>query len=148
MYNRIFTTKSRRIIYLIVLIILMLTTATHMIFSQRQLLGGALEVSAFNYTFGFSQLLIMFLAGLWGIVPAVVAFIMAFIDAVIYDIDSAYSVSIYLIAMVGAYFLSNRKAYRHIWSTILGGVILNAVMGVVWSAVGTIAAGEGPGGID
>ena len=148
MYNKIFTTKTHRVIYLIVLIFLVLTTATHIIFSQRQLLGGTLEINAFSYTFGFSQLLIMFLAGLWGIVPAVVAFIIAFIDAAIYDIDSAYSVSIYLIALAGAYFLSNRKAYRHVWSTILGGVILNAVMGGVWSAVGTIAAGEGLGGID
>ncbi len=148
MYNKIFSSRARRCIYLIVLFIVVFSTAVFMIFVHRESLYGSISIPYLGKFLSYADIPIMLTAGLWGIVPAMVAFLLAFIDAAFYDINSAYTVSIHVIAMVGAYIMSNRKAYRHVWTTFLGGVILNAMLGGIWVIIGTIAEGEGLGGLD
>ncbi len=148
MFNSLFTTKIKRFAYLAVLALVVSSTATFMIFTQRGMLSGTFTFSAVSMILSYSDLLIMYVAGLWGIVPAMVSYLLVFTDAAIYDINSAYTTSVYVFAMVGAYMMSNRKAYRHIWSTVLCGVIMNGMLGAVWEIIGTIAEGEGLGGLE
>ena len=147
MFNSLLSTKAKRAVYLIVLFIVVSCTATFMIFQHRAVISGSFDVGVFDFDLSYSELLVMFTAGLWGIVPSVVAFMLLFADSLYYDIESTYTISIYLIAMLGSYLLANRKVFKHLWSTILGFFVLNVFMGGIWSVVGTIAEGEGLSGI-
>ncbi|MCR5098717.1 MAG: response regulator [Lachnospiraceae bacterium] len=148
MYNKLFSTKAKRIAYLLCLFAVIFCTATFMIMNHRGIIAGELILGDLVQSISYSDLLIMFLAGLWGLAPAMLSFLLLFIDACIYDVNSAYTVSIYVIAMVGAYIMSNRKAFKHIWTTVIGGLIMNVMLGMIWATIGIIAGGEGLAGIE
>lgn len=141
MYGRIFESRKKQFLYYLLMIGMIFISSTYMIYTQHYSLPGTFEFQ--NYSFIIRDIPIMILAGLWGLVPAMVSFSIVLADSLCIDVTAAYSVSVYLIASLLFYYFSQQGWYRKKSLTALSVVISVGALGGIWNIVEALATQQG-----
>ncbi|MCR4797257.1 MAG: response regulator [Lachnospiraceae bacterium] len=145
MKNSRFESKAKEIIYQMSTCLAIMAVAYFMVRCNRHTDFGYFNIA--DYAFVYRDIPIMLLSSLFGLIPAVIAFLFALVDAMIYDIRESYEVSAYLIATIVSFMICRNGRYKKPSSAILAGVLLTGQLGGVWYLVNMAASAEGFGAL-
>ena len=136
-----FESRKKRFVYYTLTLISVLLIAVYMIFTQFDEAMGYMEVM--DKRIVFRDIPMMLLAGLCGLAPAMGAYVIVLLNAIFTDINEAYATTPYLIAALLYYRFSVMGWYQKKRTAVLGAVISNIAIGIVWNIIFALVSQQG-----